>query len=347
MSSLTYTAYTSRNLIKYGGIGLIAFLILWSITSGAIIAYKKAHPAYTPPTVKYGMLPKIIFPEKQFEKKNFNFEFPGDATPNFKDQNKVFIVYRPSNSFLALEDDTKTAADFGFVNKPNETKPGVYEFKNETLNRTLTMNVLDGSFKLEYPYLTDQTLLNPGNVPDKAGAIEMAKDFLETGKKYTQDIEEGEKKVSYWKIDNDGLKSAAAQSDANIARIDFYRTNPDTDLKILSSEVGKSSISILLTGATANNKNVVEVNYKYANIDRQSFSTYPIKTAQTAIEELKAGNYWPASDVSTPNVTIRKMYLAYFEPVTLTNYMQPIFVFEGDNNFIAYVPAVNDKYIQE
>ena len=67
MSSLTYTAYTSRKLIKYGGSGLIAFVILWSIGATSIKAYKAAHPTYVAPTVRYGVLPKIVFPDKEFE----------------------------------------------------------------------------------------------------------------------------------------------------------------------------------------------------------------------------------------------------------------------------------------
>lgn len=347
MASLTHTAYMSRNLIKYGGSGLVVFLILWSVITGAIKAYKAAHPPYIPPTVKYGMMPKIVFPEKQFSKKNFTFEFPNDSAPKFKDQAKVFIIYRPNSSFLALEDDTKTAADFGFTTSPAEIKEGVYEFKNDNLNRKLTMNVLDGSFKMEYPYLSDQMLLTPGNVPTKDSAINIASSFLKSGNKYAPDIEQGDKKVSYWKIEYDGLKAASSQSDANIARVDFYRKNLEENTQILSPDVNKASVSVLVSGSSVDNKKVVQVDYKYANIDRESFSTYPIKTSEDALAELKAGNYWPAVDVSSQNVIIRKMYLAYFEPVTLTNYMQPIYVFEGDNNFVAYVPAIVDKYIQK
>ncbi len=347
MSSLTQTAYMSRNLIKYGGSGLVIFLIMWSIITGAVKAYNLAHPKYIPPTVKYGVMPKIVFPEKQFNKKNFTFEFPNDSAPKFKDQSKVFIIYRPNSSFLALEDDTKTASDLGFSSKPTEVKEGVYEFKNDNLNRTLTMNVLDGSFKMEYPFQNDQMLLTPGNVPAKEEAIAIASAYLKTGNKYASDIEQGTQKVSFWKIEFDGLKAADSQSDANVARVDFYRKNLEDDLKILSPEVNKASISVLVSGSTVDNKKIIQVDYKYANIDRESFSTYPIKTSEEAIAELKAGNYWPAIDVNSNNVIIRKVYLAYFEPVTLTNYMQPIYVFEGDNNFVAYVPAIIDKYVQK
>ena len=319
---------------------------MWTMITGAYKVYKASHPTYIAPTLKYGILPKVIFPEKEFAKKDFAFEFPNDSVPKFKDQEKVYVIYRPNSSFLALDQDTKTAAQLGFTAKPSQIKEGIYEFKNEALNRTLTMNVLDGSFTMQYPYKDDALLAEVGKVPAKDQAIQTASDFLKSADKYAADIEAGDKKVSFWKFDAEGLKAAPSQSDANITRVDFYRKNFD-DKAILSSEIDKSSISVLLTGSDVNEKKVVEVNYKYANVDRESFSTYYIKTVDEAMEDLKSGNYWVASDVAANKVIIRKAYLAYFEPVTLTNYMQPIFVFEGDNGFVSYVPATSDKYIQK
>ena len=344
--SLTQTAYASRNIIKYGGTGLIAFVLIWSITATAITAYKAAHPVYVAPTVRYGMLPKTVFPDKTFDKKNFTFEFANDASPQFSDQSKVYIIYRPNTSILALEDDKKTAIKYGFTGKEQEVKAGVYEFKNETTNKTLTMNVLEGSFKMEYPYLTDQLLLDAKNVPNKSEAITKAADFLTTGDKYSDDLINGEKKVSFWSISDGALKSVSSQAEANVVRVDFYRKNLENNLQILSPQIGQASISVLVSGSDVEEKRIIDVNFKYANIDRESYSTYPIKTSTEALDELKNGNYWPASDVTSTNVIIRKMYLAYYEPVTLTNYMQPIYVFEGDNNFVAFVSAVNSKYIQ-
>jgi hypothetical protein len=105
-------------------------------------------------------------------------------------------------------------------------------------------------------------------------------------------------------------------------------------------------VSVLVSGSQLEGKRIVEVNYKYANIDREMYSTYPIKTTEEAWNELKAGNYWPASDVNGIDVAINNVYLAYFEPVSLTNYLQPIYVFEGNQDFVAYVPAITDKYIK-
>jgi hypothetical protein len=343
--SLTETAYTSRQLIKYGGSGLVIFVFLWTVITAGYKAYIKAHPPYVAPTIRYGILPKLVFPEKQVNKKTFTLQLANDAIPTFKDQAKVYVIYRPNTTFLALEEDKKTAADFGFDTDPTEVKPGIYEFKNDTLNRTLTVNVLDGDFKMTYPYTSDQMLLTPTTMPKKDEAIDIAANFLKKGNKLTDDLDQGDKKVTFWQIQSDGLKAVSSQAEANAARVDFYRKNFD-DLPLLSTDFGQASVSVLVSGSDMEAKKVIEVNFKDINIDRESFSTYPIKTAQTAIDDLNSGNYWTTVDVSDSNVIIRKMYLAYFEPTTLTNYLQPIFVFEGDNNFVAYVSAVDDKYLK-
>lgn len=343
---MTYTAHVARRSIKYGGIFIVGFTVLWMTVSAGVKAYKAAHPPYVKPNVKYGILPKTVFPEKQFEKKTFGVEFPNDKVPQFKDQSRVYFIARSNSTFLALEQDKKTAKQLGFAGEPRELRPGVYEFKNDTTNQTLTMNVVDGSFRLKYPYESDQMLLNPEKIPNKNEAIATAKSFLTSANKFPQDLADGEQKVSFWKIEYDGLKTVQSQSEANAVKVDFFRSNLETDYKIVSSDFNGAPVSVIVTGSTVEGKKIVEVNYRYANIDRESFATYPISTAEEAIAQLKAGNYWPAIDSSGTTTTIRRMTLAYFEPVVLTNYLQPVFVFEGDNNFTAYVPAVIGEYVK-
>jgi len=344
--SLTQTAYTSRQVIKYGGSGLIIFVVLWTLISTIYKAYVAMHPPYVAPTVKYGVIPKIVFPEKGFDKKTFTFEYANDTAPNLKDQVKVYILYKSNDTFLALTNYTKTAQKMGFTSQPKEVSTGVYEFDNDNLNQTLRVNVLDGSFKMSYPYKSDQTLLNPKSMPSKDDIISQASSFLKTAGELNDDLEQGDKKVSYWQIQSDGLKSVTSIAEANLARVDFYRKDLDDTYKILSTDNNQSSVSVLVTGSDVDAKRIVEVNFKDINIDRESFSTYPIKTIQQAMDQLNNGDYWPVSDTSSQNVTIRKAYLAYLEPVALSNYLQPIFVFEGDGNFRAYVPAVTDQYIK-
>jgi len=345
--SLTRTAYVSRQTIKFGGIFVIGFSLLWSLSAAGLKAYREKFPPYQAPTIRYGIIPKVKFPEKTFEKKNFSFEFANDKVPGFSDQAKVFIVYKPNSSFLALDYYSKIANNLGFTADPVEVQTGVFEFSNNNLNQKLTINVLDGSFKMKYPYENDQLLFYPENMPGKEEAIMMADSYLDQANKLSQDLENGQKEVSYWKIDGGVLVEAQAQSDAHFARVDYFREKLDENTTIVTSEPGMAPISILVSGSQVEGKKVVEVRFQYANIERSSWSTYPIKTSEEAIEELKQGNYWPAADVEAGQVTIRRLYLAYYEPFGLTNYMQPVFVFEGDGGFVAYVPAVTESYSKD
>ena len=345
--SLTHTAHTTRNLFKFGGLGIILFYFSWSLLVAGVKAYRKANPPKIPPTIRFGKLPPIIFPQKKIKKKDFILELANDKFPEFPDQAKVYVVYRPTSILLALEYDTKTARNLGFVSPPIKISNGVYQFKNDVTKKTLTINILDGSFRMEYPYQQDQILQSSGNLSTKSQAIATARSFLQTAGKLTSDLKEGEQKITYWKISFDGLKPVLSHSEANAIRVDFLRENLDGNIMIYSSQSDKSSVSLLISNSTVENKKIIEVDYKYSPIDRQSFSTYPIKSVTQAWNEMKASNYWPAKQNSPDTISIRNVEFAYFEPNSLTNYMQPIFIFRGDNDFTAYVSAIPPSWISE
>jgi hypothetical protein len=41
------------------------------------------------------------------------------------------------------------------------------------------------------------------------------------------------------------------------------------------------------------------------------------------------------------------MFLAYYDPDIYQEYLQPVYVFVGEPNFIAYVPAISNEYLAE
>lgn len=345
--SLTQTAYTSRKIIKFGGFGVLAIILIWNVGVFLIKYYKNRNAKPTPAIMAYGILPKMVFLEQKTEPKTFTFELPGDVIPNYGDQSRVYVIYRSNVSILALEEDKKTAAGFGFTFEPVEIegKPGIYVFTNNVLNETLTVNVLTGDFELKYPYLSDQLLLNSEELPTKDSAIKIAEDFLTRGGKLTDDIKMGEKKVTYWKIQDGTIKSVQFPQEANAVRVDMFR-NKLNNLYLLSSNFNKASISFLISGSKTQSRKIIEFNFKDMVFNKESYSTYWIKSTQEAIENLKLGNYWTAIDVENKDVVIRKIYLAYFEPTVLTNYLQPIYVFQGDNGFVGYVPAIKSEYFK-
>jgi hypothetical protein len=345
--SLTTVSFSARKGIKVGGIILIALPIVWGILSGGIKVYKKSHPIQEEANVRYGNLPKIEFPEKKFEVKNFSLELANDKLPDLGKQARVYVVFRTDKNFLALETETKTAKELGFETNSRLISPNIYEFTNSS-NQKLIVNILDGSFRLSYPYAQDQALMSSAQLPSKEALISKAKLFLEQAKKLPNDIKDGENKISYWKNEGSGLKQVSSPSEANMARIDLYRSSVNEDLKIVSTDINRAPISILISASSVNGKDIVDVDYKYVNIDRNSFATYPIRSTNEAFADLSSGEYWPAADVADKDIIIQKVSLSYFEPANLTNFMQPVYVFEGidkkGNKFIAYVRAVSAKF---
>ena len=48
---------------------------------------------------------------------------------------------------------------------------------------------------------------------------------------------------------------------------------------------------------------------------------------------------------SEKQVAIRNIYLAYYENQSPQNYLQPIYVFESETGFTAYVPAIDSTWL--
>lgn len=346
MSSLTDIAYFSRQLAKYGTIFLLIFVISWSTIGGIIRSYRQKKLDSTPDT-RYGLLPQLVFPQREIQPKNFTLELPRDSFPIFPQVQKVFVVYRPVSTLLALDQDTKTAQKMGFASKPVEIKTGVYQFSRLDSDLSLVVNVLEGSFTLAYPYQQDQLLVSSKNIPDKNQSIQIAKNFLSTADKMTADLESGKQVISYWSFNSQGIKKVSSYSEANAVRVDFFRQDIDNKYPIVSSKPETSSISVLLSGSQVDAKKVIEASYQYSPIDPTSYSRYPIIPPSQAYEFLKSGKYWPALQSQSENISIRNISLAYYEPSSLTNFMQPIYVFEGSQNFTAYVPAVDPAYMSQ
>ncbi len=351
MSSLTETAYYTRQGMKIGAVFLVILIILKIIISSAASAWKKAHPAPPPrPETTFGKLTKISFPANELPKiTNFQLETPSGELPDFGDRAKVYFVPGFGPQFLALEKAQQIAERLGLNPTPEKIREDVYLFKSGTLGTTLTINVLSGNFQFQYNYLDDQTLINPAALPTKETAVVMANNFLSKIEKLAPDLEEGRVEASYFKIGGQGLVSVPAPSEADLIRIDIFRKEIDNQYPIVSKNPQQSPVNFLISGADTIQKQIVEAVFNYSVIDLEKASTYPIKTSDQAWQELQAGSYYLARLDKKDNqqTTIRQVSLGYFEAFDLSHFLQPVFIFQGDNGFIAYVSAVVPEWVEE
>ena len=347
MVNLTQTAYWTRRLLKFGAIFLIAIIFLrffFNITSSV---WKKIHPAPPPtPTVSFGKLPKLSFPEGNKEKLTFKLETIQGGLPKLPTTGRVYFIPKEGPNLLALDRANQIAKKLGFKNQPQQTSEKIYHWITEsTPPTTLDIDINTENFHLVYDYQNDQEILNSKDLPTNQQAAKEAKNFLANNGLLSDDLATGSAEFVYLKFTPPNLTPALSLSEADFVRVNLFRADLD-GLKILPPNPKNSMISFLFSGSKALGKRIIEVSYTYYPIERETLATYPLKTSQTAWQELQGGTGYVANLGENQNgqIVIREVSLAYFDSNQSQNFLQPIFVFEGDNNFFGFVPAVDSKW---
>ena len=115
----------------------------------------------------------------------------------------------------------------------------------------------------------------------------------------------------------------------------------------MTDQSNRGNISFIISGSRKSDKRILRAEYSYWPLDTRSFAAYQIKTSQQAFIELKAGKaYYAALPPNQTQIVITNSYLAYYDGESSQLYMQPVFVFEGENNFLAFVPAIAPPWVE-
>jgi len=350
MLTLTQASITARKSIRYG-IFFIIFLIIGRIfLNTAIGIYKKVFPPKeAPPTVAFGKLPKLPFPEREKVSLNFVVETPEGSLPQMPTQTKVYFMPKVSANLLSLDFAKENAKSLGYIEEPNQINESLYSFNHKSVPSVLKTNIVNGTFSLSYDLIVDPTPLEV-KPPIAEIAISNTKSFLENAGSFPKDISEGRNNHQYLKHYSSGLVPTTSLSEANLIKVGLFRKNYN-DLASVTPTPDEANIWFIVSGLRDKGKNILSGEYHYFPVDEEQFSTYPIKDSQTAWNDLVSGNYFLASKGSVregESIKIRRIYLAYYDSGILTDFFQPIYVFEGtDKNFTAYVPAVLSEYYGE
>lgn len=363
MATLTETAYKARQIIKFGGVGFVVVLVLW-FTGGALIAwYKATYPAAPPPpTMDFGKLAKIEFP-KERARPSLELELPTGKIPSFPDRMMVFFAPTKRSGFLDPQRAIETASALGFIFKPEQPSETRYVWsKQDDFKSTLDMDIISGHFKLVRAWQNKPGILTVNNFISDKQIGQEANSYLARANLFPEDVTDNQK-VAYVKSDGGKLISALSLSDAEFAQIDFFRNDlkeyekkedGSDDLQKIKARYGfyrpdadKGLIRMILSGSNNINEKVVNLEYAYTKIEYGTKGTYPIKTGTQAWEELKnSGGYVTDKSPKTGITKIRRILLGYYDTEANHKYAMPIYVFLGDQNFVAYVSAVTDTVVE-
>lgn len=353
MATLTETTYWTRKILKYGTITLISLLILKSLFKAGINFWRKIHPPPPPPpTVSFGKLPKLVFPEENLtlpkEKISFKLETIQGGFPKLPEIGKVYFMPIRRMNLLSPDRAATLAKTLGFQGKPEILKENLYRWQIFTpLPTTLEIEITNLNFHLFYDYSHDQELLTNKYLPTKQQAAQEIKNFLAANKLLPEDLANGTAEFEYFQLIEGKLVPTTAYSDADFLMVNLFRANLD-ELKVLPPNPKKSLIFFLFSGSRIKEKRIVEIEYNYSPIEREIFATYPLKPISEAWDDLQKGKGYIANLGENPEgkIVVRRIYLAYYETKEPQQYLQPIYVFEGDKNFLAYVAAIDSKWTE-
>lgn len=348
MATLTETAYYTRKIIKYGAT-FIGLLIILRILGGAVWYYwRKFHPPPPPPpTVAFGKLPELKFPVSSPSASLFySLETIEGVPPKTEKVGKVYFIPRPVSNLLSLERAKAQVAKIGFSGEPLALSQTLYQWTDpETSLWIIKMDIVSGSFILTYDFLKDQSSIAEKKFPSQEAIVGEAQNFLSRLNLFFPDLKNGKKRVSFLKLVVDQLEPATSLSTADFVRVDLFRQDLD-NFSLFTPLPSEGIISFLFSGSSNPKKRIAQVNYSYFPIDLENFATYPLKSSQEAWEELQMGKGYIASLGTNPGnqIIIRRIFLAYYDLFEYQPFLQPIFVFEGDKGFLAYIPAIASEW---
>jgi len=345
MASLTQTAITTRKIIRFSLYGVLALIIGRIALSTGISVYRHFYPEPPPPpTVAFGRLPELPFPESSLAgDPTYTLETPEGGVPVLSTQAKVYFMPKPVQTQLNLELAKDKATDLGFMPNGEQVSPTLYRFQHQKAPSNLDMNIINGIFSISYDLSKDSSPLEK-KPPAPEIAASQIRSFLSSANLLPDDLS-GPTTHQFLKIEEGSFANALSLSEADLVKVYLFRKSYD-ELPSLTSNPTQANAWFMVSGAREREKQFIASEFHYFPVDEDKYATYPIKLAEAAWEELKAGNAFIASQGvnNESTIIIRRIYLAYYDAGVSAEFYQPIIVFEGDRGFYAYISAITSDY---
>ncbi len=345
MTTLTQIAITTRKIIRYSIYGLILIAFLRIAFIGGQKLYRKAFPKPPPPpNYEFGPLPKPYFPpKKDLPSFEFTIETAEGDLPVFPTQAKVYYIPSKLPKLLTLDATKTKVGALGFRTNPERVSQTVYKFKHPSVPSVLEINIVSGLFSISQDVTDNSALTNnrPGN-PE--AIISSVKNYLAGGEFLPEDLS-GRTSYELLRIEGQRLVRAISLSETNLIKVNLFRKDLDK-IPAMTPDPNQANVWFILSGTPESGAKVIAGEYHHLSVDEDKYATYPIKTAQQALEELRAGKGYIANLGLNEDgkVTIRKIYLGYYDSGSLDDrFLEPIIVFQGDDDFYAYVLAIPEE----
>lgn len=335
-TKLHYAVLRTKMFLRTGVFLILGGILLFFLLQLGISLKERYFPTPPPaPTVVFGKLPRLQFGENATSTKlTYTVDTLSGILPTFPTQTVVYKISKNTPSLLDLQKATNKASRIGFIGKPTALSQTQYQWTNdtETLSKKLVMDIVNPYLSLSSNYLSKAALAASQDLTSEE-AIAEAENFFRTLALFPADIDTAKTKTSLKTIDDQ----------SGIIRVDFFQ-KPVQDTTIYYVKPDMSTMYALVAKPSFT-PDVVEAGFSYLPVGNEA-ATYPIKTAQEALDELqKGGGYIASYNSNATNVPIQNVTFGYYAGDTKQLFLMPIVVFEA-SGFKAYVSAIRNEWIQ-
>jgi hypothetical protein len=240
------------------------------------------------------------------------------------------------------------AKNFGFDTTSAQYKLNEIEAEFTDEKQKLAVNITNFNFRYDYNFENEPSLFEEIIIPSQNTIENTAINFLKKINRYPDELSQGKLTVNFLKYypEEKIFSTVKENSEANVVEVNFYR--PDIDgLPVVTANFPSSQNFIIFIFHQTGYK-ILRAQIKFFEKSPEQYGIYLLKKGDQAWQELKSGKGFIISSAGKEkNVVIKNMFLAYYDPDIYQEYLQPVYVFVGEPNFIAYVPAISNEYLAE
>ena len=204
----------------------------------------------------------------------------------------------------------------------------------------LTIDI--GNFNFRYVNNISIGSLVTGSINlSKTEILNKATDFLRKTGRYPDELSRGTTNVIYLKYDPRirNFVNVERVYEASAVEVDFYRPTIN-DLPIATPRFFNSPNFVVMYLKDGEPR-IIRAQMNFFEKSEEQVGVYPLKSGSEAWQELLAGKgLIVAGTKGIKNITVKKMFVGYLDPSVYQPYLEPVYVFLGEGDFVAYVPAV-------
>lgn len=346
--TLTDVSYYSRKMAPFGVLVFVVLLILFFFVR--LIILLTPPPAAPEPEVNpvfKEMRPLKITDASPSANHTYVIDTVEGEPVTATSTAKVFFIPPAQFRFGYQEKMYLMAKTLGFSPDIKHRLIGKTEAEFTDTSKTLRVDITNFNFKFDTDIQHSPGLFVSNGTPDKDDAQNRAIDFLKTIDRYPDEFAQGRTNAIFLQYDKVSSRTAVLQDsrDANMVEVDFYRQDID-QFPIVSPHYFNSQNYVTLVYSNGGYV-VVSAQVRFFEKSQAEVGLYPVLDGKTAFQKLATGSGYIVSgaNITRDQISIKRMFLGYYDSDVYQEHMMPVYVFLGDDNFVAYVPAVTDRWI--